>query len=222
MLQALLSQYSWLLYILIGAGVVFAFFAIAGFFQGRRITTPFGEIGEKASQGESTEAKSSQSLQQQIVYVTNSIDPEQLDEVSDRVAERVNELRSTVPNTQLQALHQPPPIPDRVDYILAVRYYIESKIREIVLSTGGHWAGSTWASFKVYLDYARTGNIISEELKREITDFYFYTQGNINVGSVPDVQFLEIQYLALNLQRKLEAIPLGSMQDEIQNQKLVI
>jgi hypothetical protein len=71
--------------------------------------------------------------------------------------------------------------------------------------------GSTLAGFDTYLDYARTGELVPQRLVEDINDYYYITQGIINMGSTSDRGFLEIQYLASKIIMELDVIPLGPL-----------
>ncbi len=128
------------------------------------------------------------------------------------MAEKVVIIRREVNNQPPRFLYQPPELSDTLKYIYSARHEIEKKIRSLVLSTGGGWAGCSMAGFDNYLEKARVVNVISQDLHDEITDFIFmYMQPMINYEDVLEEQLQEVQYLVAHINRQLDAIPLGPL-----------
>lgn len=123
-------------------------------------------------------------MKEQPPVFPSSLGPEQMDQLSIRVAEKVQEIQREAREKQPGNIYQPPELPEGIRYIYSAQYDIERKVRSLVLSNGGPWMGSSWASFDTYLDYARTGNVIPEGLYTQINDFQFFTQANLNSGQV--------------------------------------
>ncbi len=205
----LILKIPWLLWLTIVAAVIYFVLLVIGFIQGRKISTPFGTIG--GNKLDSTEDKvdsqgqivSQSNFQQNTMYITTFFSDQQMDDVANRVAKKVAVIQENYPNISPHVLNQHPPISERIYYILAARYEIERRIRDLVLDYGGGWAGSSWASFEDYFSLAKSSDIITKELAKEINDFYLYTQAHINSGRVPDQEFLVIQFLFLDIKRSL-------------------
>jgi hypothetical protein len=102
------------------------------------------------------------------------------------------------------ALYRPPDLSARVVYIYAARHDIANKIRHVVLKHGA-WPGSSMADFNVFFDLTQSHALIAQELAQDIRQFYQFTQFLLNANDVSsDEQFLEVQYLALDINRQLE------------------
>jgi hypothetical protein len=199
-------------------GVVILILLLVILFQGRPIKTLWGEIGAKPDSSEQT-STSPQSLTQfpsisqsqnitqnpvVNVYSGASLSLEQMGEIAELVAQRVKDIRKDVDNQSPSYLYKPTDIPERIRYIYSVRNDIESKIRAIVLDHFGHWMGASEASFDTFFGIAWTQNLISKQLTNDINYFYLFTQGFLNAGEIFDESFLEIQYLAAEINKDLD------------------
>lgn len=193
-------------------------------FQGRTIKTPWFELGprehkkivpEIQNQAQPTAISHIPSISPEIHQsptININTEPlklsaQQVDDIAIRISERIQEIKSEIKTKPSDLLYQPPEIPERIIYILSVKYTIDVKIMNIVLETGGHWAGSTMAGFDTFLDLAYGQKLITEGLAQEYSDFFYYTQpllldGNANNNEV----FLQVQYLALHLNRNLDSV----------------
>ncbi len=159
------------------------------------------EADKARAEAEKTRTEIQQSkLQLRDMPVLNH---EQIEEVANRITEKVKNIQAELHNRPPEALYQPPRISDRLIYIYEVWHDIENKIRWLVLSWGGGWAGCSMADFDSYFEKAKMANLMPEGLANEINDFYYYTRSIINGGDVSDTQFLRIQYLAANINYEL-------------------
>lgn len=212
------KQYPFVLYVLIIFAVVVIVIALVNLKQGRSFTSPIFGFGgkEEKKQGaipqgqqpaiqQAPSVQQSPSIQNIINAGTLSLSDEQKDDIANRVAEKVRVIRRDVDYQPANVLYRPPNLPERIAYIYAARHDIAAKVRNIVLNPGGAWAGHSMADFNTFIDLARTHSLISRELAQEISEFYYFTQISLNQSNVDsDEQFLEIQYLALDISRRLE------------------
>ncbi len=212
-LLSLLDKYPWLIYVVLVIFSVLLILFIIGVIQGREVSIYPPKIGSKVKKSDQSKNPTykpsvTQSQQQtQNVNIYQSMTQEQIDEVASRIAEKVIVIRKEVNNQPPKFLYQPSELSDSLKYIYSARHEIERKVRNLVLTYGGEWAGHSMASFDTYLRYAKNGNVISKELHQEISDFYImYTQPMINFEGVSDEQLLEVQYLATHINKQLDAI----------------
>ena len=211
-LISLFDKNPWLLYVLLGfIFLLLALFAF-GIFQGREVSIYPPKIGPKIRKSDRSSVTQSQQ-QTQNVNIYQSFTSEQIEEVASRVAEKVVTIRKEVGNQPPRFLYQPPELSYSLEYIYSARHEIERKVRNLVLSHGGGWAGASMAGFNKYLDFARIGGVIPQELYNEIVDFFIlYTQPMINFEEVSEEQLQEVQYLAAHINHQLDTIPLEPME----------
>ncbi len=138
-----------------------------------------------------------------IVVSSVALTQEQMEEVINRVVAKVQVILTESQNKSPDDSYQPPKLSDRMIYTYEVRHDIEKRIRWLVLSVGGGWAGCSMAHFDTYFDLATSFKLISENLSNEIKDLYNYTIFLINSEDVSAIEFLQLQIYAANIDRQL-------------------
>ena len=139
-----------------------------------------------------------------IVNITQSLTDRQMDNLAERIAEKVRIIQQEIDYESANALYRPSDLSARVVYIYATRHDIANKIRHVVLKHGA-WAGSSMADFSVFFDLAQSHALIAQELAQDIGQLYHFTQFLLNANHVSsDEQFLEVQYLAMGINMQLD------------------
>ena len=131
------------------------------------------------------------------------------------VDQRISELEKQLSNFAKEketpgVVFKPRPLPERVRYLLDVKMHFDSKIKSVVLSHGGAWAGASIASIDTYLEYLRM--LESEDrrinLTHDISELYSVLREYLEEYTcsptldINDTIFLYIQYMASQLERK--------------------
>ena len=178
-------------------------------FQGRSIKLPWLEIGsknskkpesEKTERGQNQKQNQTQNVQ---IYTGPAFTKEQMEEVSQRVFERIQAIQKEAMQKP-DLLYNPPKLSPRIIYIYTARYDFKNKLAEIVENFGGGWAGISLAGFDSFFDKASTFQLIPDDLVNQINDFNIYVQQFIESGDVPDEPFAEIQLMAANISKGLD------------------
>jgi len=187
--------------------IIFVVSALYAVKQGRSITTPLFKIGSRESKTPQNQAstQTQSAVFQNIINTHGQITDSNLDEITQRIAIRVLDLKKQVEPKSI-ALFNPPELPERITYIYSVRHYIKTLVSNIALNWGGHWAGASMADFGTFFDLATSQKLLSEDLANKISDYWQYTQALLNTDDIPDISFLEIQYLGADVCRQLEGI----------------
>ena len=128
------------------------------------------------------------------------------DEMNKSAKESVENAKQEYKDIPKVQLYQPQKMSESTEYILSTKLDLENKIRRIVLSTGGGWAGSSMAEADTYLEYAINGGHIDKRLEHEIQDFYWIIKPGEFGEEIPDKQLFEIQLLATKIHNQLDDI----------------
>ena len=130
-------------------------------------------------------------------------DPEVYAHIEQRVRQ---EAARSIEQPPSRSLFQLPGISDRIAYILQARREIELRIRQLLLDTGGGWAGSSMAGTDTYLEYLHNGGLITDETFNRINDLFFFTTPILYGSEVSDDIYLTVQYLVRELIEELDQI----------------
>ena len=132
-----------------------------------------------------------------------TLDSDSYAQISQRVMEEAAEC---IKPEASRPLFQLPPMSEKITYILQARREIELRIRDILLDTGGGWAGSSMTSTGKYLELLHMDGIITDETLSHINEFYFFTTPILYSSDVDDDSFLTVQYIARELIAELDRI----------------
>lgn len=97
-------------------------------------------------------------------------------------------------------------ISERVLYLIRSRREIELKIRELLLETGGGWAGCSMASTDTYIEYLQNSGILDKDSLQKIYDFYFFSNVFVYGNDIDDDSFLTAQYMIRELINLLQRL----------------
>jgi hypothetical protein len=198
----LMKQYPSLLIILVIVIAIVIIIAVVNLFRGSEFSTPILKFGKKSDNQQNIQ----RTVIQNVVNANSlSLSEEQLDMMVNHVVQGVKDSKSDVNINSHEPLYKPQKLPEGIEFIFTSRYSIERMIRGMVLKYAGGWAGCSIAPFENYLDLAVNNKIIPEELKKEINDYYYVTEMTLNIGDLPAHRFLEIKYLAANIDFQLNS-----------------
>ncbi len=202
----LVTKYPFLLYLLIAASCVvlpvLIVIAIMAFLQGREVDTPILRIGAKPTVESATPSA--------IPPVTpGTLTQDQMDEVVSRVSAslRAEAAKSNAESGPKEL--QPAKVPDHTLGLFAAKLAIQRKIRDIVVSTGGGWAGVSLASLERFQELADQFSMIDKEVLQQVNDFLWLTIPGIYGDSISDEQYQETMQLANIIMKKIEGMPRG-------------
>lgn len=216
LLLDLINQYPWLIYVLLGIVGIILLLVIYILIKGGEVSLFGLKLSRKQGKEEQLPTPQHQQQTQTVNVQTESsnLSQEQIKDIARIVSEEVIEYKREVGDESPTAIYPVSKPPERIEYMYSVRYAIERKVRSLVLSNGGPWAGSSMATINTFLDYGVSGKVFSKYIAQDIHDFLYYTQTLINSGGVSDGQFLEMQYQASKIIMQLDSIPMGPLGPE--------
>jgi hypothetical protein len=203
----IILQYPIILYILIALSFIILpiviIMAVVGFIQGREFSTPLFRIGAKIPSGPSS--LHSHPADPQIAE-------EQMDEIIERVRSKLEEFKEERGLSDQALSIRPPNLPGHTIDLFSLRVEIGRKVREIVLSHGGGWAGSSLATFETFIELAIQHNLISRQLAQDIQGFEFLIKPGIYGDEIGNEQYRDATQLASKILRQLDEVEPGPLQ----------
>jgi len=196
MLEDLLTQFPWLIYVLLALACVLLPVIIAlafvGFIQGREVSTPLFKVGPKHQP-----------------QPPPSISEEQMQEVAARVRATLQDYRKRQSKSPKPRSPHIPGVPQRTARIVALKLAIDRNVRDIVLAWGGGWAGSSIAEFETFHELAQQHGIIPDAVLQDISDFNWLSKPGIYGDPVYPSLLKDLDDLAAKILRELSALPKG-------------
>ena len=203
----LVIQYPWLLYLLIFlALLIFPLLvgmAVVGFIQGREVSIPIFRVGPHPS--------SNPPQVQSIELSMSGITDENIDDITERVRERLEKYKAEEGISEEAVPLDRDVLSDHSVDLYRMKVAIGKKVREIVLSWGGGWAGSSLASFETFYDLAGQHNLIPDEILQDIQAFEWLLRPGIYGDQIGAEQYQEISQLAAKILDQLDEIEVRQM-----------
>ncbi len=129
-----------------------------------------------------------------------------MDRIAGMFAERMREVEQEHESEPVDFPYDPPDLPAIVIRFFKIKAHIENKLRNIVLSHGGGWAGSSLADGEVFFELASNNNYISKELADRISLLYWEMRPYMGGHAPLDDTAYQIDYLATVIIEELERI----------------
>jgi hypothetical protein len=177
--------------------------AIVGFTQGREVSIPIFRVGPKPS--------SSPPQVPRIELSMSPISEENIDQITEKVRERLEKYKEDEGISEEIVPFDPDVLPDQSIDLYRMKVAIGKKVREIVLSWGGGWAGSSLASFETFFELASQHNLVPEEILQDIQAFEWLLRPGIFGDQIGPEQYLEISQLATKILDQLDEVEVQQM-----------
>jgi hypothetical protein len=132
----------------------------------------------------------------------------QLDQLADKVHERVMRLQPTI-RTQPPVRYTPPPVPFEEDYMFRARRAIEKRLIEIMESDSQDMPERCRWPIGNIATYLHDRRQIDDELFSDLKDFTGFANATIHGRAMTQSQFEAMQFLAGYLIVRLGRTPLG-------------
>lgn len=216
LLLDLINQYPWLIYVLLGIVGIILLLVIYILIKGGEVSLFGLKLSRKQGKEEQLPITQHQQQTQNVKVYTGSeaLSDDEIKGIASQISEEIRSVWQYENEKSLGTIYKIPSLPERVLYVYSVRYAIERRVRSLVLSNGGPWAGSSMATIKTFLDYGVTGRVISQNIAADINDFLYYTQSLVNSGNLNDGEFIQMQYQASRIFSVLDEIPMGPLGPE--------
>jgi hypothetical protein len=203
----LIAQYPFILYLLLCLSILVfplvAILGIVGFIQGREFSTPVFKVGARPGLVGSPGGTPGRT--------EGPISEAQLEDIAERVRARLDAYKEQEGLSDETLLFQPPELPDNTMSLFAMKTAIGRRIRELVLSHGGAWAGSSWASLETFLGHARNMNLLDDGLWEDVGSFEWVITPGIYGDEIGEEQFRDASQLGSKILRQLDEVEMGPM-----------
>lgn len=202
----LLTQNPWLIWIILIVLIVLVIIAVL---QGRKVSIPGFEFGAK----ETTTLSSPQPVSP-VTLIKNiysepprRLSEEEYERIYQRVVAHWEAEYSKKKTKTIEPVFVPPEPPEETIELFKIQLALENKIKEVVVSWWGGWAGASLSPSSVFLERASHG-LFSKELLGEISNFYVEITPGI-YGTPEQGDLNRVQIIALDIMRQLDGIPKG-------------
>jgi hypothetical protein len=203
----LIAQYPIILYLLLCLSILVfplvAVLGLVGFVQGREFSTPLFKVGARPAPTPPLGVPSDQ--------LHTPMTEDQLADIAERVRAKLDEYKKEEGLTDETLLLKLPNLPKHTIDLFAMKVAIGQRVREIVLSYGGAWAGSSWASLDTYFELAQNLGVLDKQLVEDIGSFDWVITPGIYGDEIGEDQFRDASQLASKILRQLEKIEPGPM-----------
>jgi len=187
----LLNMYPFLIWVMLSLAVIaiplIIYLVITAVRQGRELKTPWISLGPR-------------------IQESSNIGEEQMGEIVKRVQEELSTYRHEEGLTEESLSPDIQGFPEYTINLFKMDLMIGRKIRDIVLSWGGGWAGHSWASFKTYFDLAQSHKLVDESIFKEIGEFKWISNPGIFGDDISEDQYRDAEQLAGKILRQLDEI----------------
>jgi hypothetical protein len=139
------------------------------------------------------------------------ISEENIDQITERVRERLEKYKEEEGISEEIVPFYGDDLPDQSLDLYRMKVAIGKKVREIVLSWRGGWAGSSLASFETFIGLAGQHSLIPEEILQDIEAFEWLLLPGIFGDQIGPEQYQEISQLTAKILDQLDEVDVQQM-----------
>ena len=202
----IIQQYPFVVWVILILAIIaiplLIILAIMSFRQGREFSTPLFKFGPRVHSTDNSQEKGP---------IPRNFTENELDDIVERVRIRLIEYRNKKAITEATLMPNLPDLPKYTFELFKMNVRIFRKVREIVLSWGGGWAGSSIASFDTYFDLAIQHKLVNEVIIQDIRDFEWISKPGIYGDEISQEQFNDAAQLAGKIMMQLNEIIIGRL-----------